>query len=324
MNKREFLKIAGFYLATISVTSVLNAADVKGSLLNGEPRRFVVHGYSTSFNWPDILQRKLDRYFDGRRVIEVVKATKGGTPISKWIDLDKNEPNEHWRQILTPAIQGSGGKPVYVLAQQSLQWVWGERTVGIAGPDDHERIEKGAAVLQIYTKQILADGAQGVFLAMHIYKKGMEPTIGNERLALAEFMKSKAESVMAGPDVWEPTSKVWPEAFRGDKVHPNTFGAEIMAHHWFKALLSHDGKEVPAWSLQEVKQAQANPSAEPERARQKPGNRKITLEHIMKRHDKNQDGVVTREEFSSSSRLFERLDTNGDGKITAEDFAKAK
>ncbi|MCH7632360.1 MAG: hypothetical protein IIB59_04020 [Planctomycetes bacterium] len=108
------------------------------------------------------------------------------------------------------------------------------------------------AALAIDCTELKLDGADLVILAMHIYKQPMEPAIGNERFALAEYMKSRPRHVHAGPDVWTPTSKVWPQAFRADKVHPNEMGAEIMAHHWFETLLKHDGREVPSWSRQEM------------------------------------------------------------------------
>ena len=51
-------------------------------ILDGKPKVIIVNGYSTSFRWPDLLQRKLDRYFDLKRVVEVKRATKGS---SCWI-----------------------------------------------------------------------------------------------------------------------------------------------------------------------------------------------------------------------------------------------
>lgn len=83
----------------------------------------------------------------------------------------------------------------------------------------------------------------------------MEPGIGNERLALAEALGRGIANFHSGPDVWEPTSKLWPQAFADDKVHPNSIGAEVMAQLWFERLLEHDGLEVPAWSRQEMNRA---------------------------------------------------------------------
>ena len=167
-----------------------------------------------------------------------------------------------WKQILRPAVQAKGDRPAVVLCQQSLQWVFGEQREGIRSAEDAERVKQAADALEKYVRLLLADGADLVFVAMHIYKKPMEPEIGNERLALAELMSRKIPNVFAGPDVWEPTRQQYPKAFAGDRLHPNSIGAEIMAQMWFETLLKHDGSEVPEWSRQEMAQAVENEPVE--------------------------------------------------------------
>jgi len=231
------------------------AAEDKTNIFDGKPKIIVVNGYSTSFRWPAILQRKLDRYCDGKRLIEVRSATKGGTPIAKWIDVQTGQPREPWsivRQALKPADETT---PVIVLAQQSLQWVYGERTEGIRSQDDQERIQQGRDALEKYARMLLRDGADLVFIAMHIYKHPMEPEIGNERYALEELLQRKIPGVAPGPDVWTPTKRLYPQVFARDLVHPNSIGAEVMAQKWFEALLKYDGLEVPAWSKEEMRMA---------------------------------------------------------------------
>jgi acetyl esterase/lipase len=49
------------------------------------------------------------------------------------------------------------------------------------------------------------------------------------------------------------------------------------------------------------------------------GPRSIPWEAIARRDDRNQDGRVTREEFSGPPQLFQRLDRNGDGTLTREE-----
>lgn len=215
----------------------------------------VVNGYSTSFRWPRILQRKLDKQFGGKRVIEVRSATRGGAPIAKWMDVNTGKPLPAWERTLRPALKRKGDRPVIVLAQQSLQWAFGRRHAGIRNATDAARIRKVADILQSYAKRLRADGADDVFIAMHIYKKDMEPEIGNERLALAALMKRKLPHVHAGPDVWKPTKQHFPQAFARDRRHPTSLGAEIMAQYWFETLLKHDGLDVPQWSRDEMKQA---------------------------------------------------------------------
>ncbi len=215
-------------------------------IFDGKKKTIIVNGYSTSFHWPKVLQKKLDLYHGGRRIIEVKSATRGGTPIAGWIDVETGEPRKAWLERLRPMIEEASDKgEVIVLCQQSLQWAFGERRVGIDGPDDKQRIKQGADVLEKYVRLLREDGADAVFVAMHIYKKPMEPQIGNERLALHALMDREVGSVYPGPDVWTPTKKMYPQAFAKDKLHPNETGAEIMAQQWFEALLKHDDKRIP-------------------------------------------------------------------------------
>ncbi len=291
------------------------------SWFDGTPHTFVVNGYSTSRLWPSILQRKLDKYFDGKRVIEVKSATAGGTPIAKWMNIETGEPRNAWLSKLRPLLKEKSG-PTIVLAQQSLQWCFGDRNAGIQDAHDTEHIGQGAAAIKTYADLVLADGADALVIAMHIYKKPMEPEIGNERLALAEYLKSKPDGVFAGPDVWDPTSKVWPQAFREDKVHPNEMGAEIMAHHWFSALLALNGRKVPSWSTNEMIQAIANPpTTTPRNASRQPNssNRGSMITRIL-RYDANNDGEVTKAEFKGPARIFEQYDKDSDGNLSKKEL----
>jgi hypothetical protein len=306
--------IAAVVLVGCATTVSAQQSSNRGlKLFDGEPKALVVNGYSTSFQWPKILQRKLDNYFDGNRVIEVKLATQGGTPIAKWINLETGQPLAPWIQKLRPLLKDKK-QPTLVLAQQSLQWAFGDRSAGIRSAQDTGNIRKGAGAIKKYADLLLADGADEVFIGMHIYKKPMEPVIGNERLALAEYMKSQPQHVHAGPDVWQPTSKVWPQAFRVDKVHPNEMGSEIMAQHWFAALLKHDGREIPSWSEEEMKKAIANPP------KKVAGGGRNIVERIL-RHDKNGDGKVTKEEFNGNERVFIRFDKDSDGVLSKEEIS---
>ena len=49
-----------------------------------------VQGFSTSFHWPHLLKNKLDRHF-GDHKIEIKRATRGSTPIAKWMDSETGE-----------------------------------------------------------------------------------------------------------------------------------------------------------------------------------------------------------------------------------------
>jgi hypothetical protein len=263
-------------LTSIAVTLILAAlagwacgedAAKSIKILSGKPRLIVVNGYSTSFRWPKILQGKLDRFFDGKRAVEVVSATRGGTPVAKWIDVKTGKPLPAWSRV-TGALKRKGDRPAIVLAQQSLQWAFGDRRAGIRGPKDTEHIKQGADILEKYVRLFFRDGADLVFVAMHIYKHPMEPEIGNERLALAELAKRKIANFHAGPDVWTPTKAVYPRGFASDRVHPGDAANAIMAQLWFEALLKHDGLDVPAWSRKQMQQAVE--AAQPKTGKEQP------------------------------------------------------
>ncbi|MEM7144489.1 MAG: hypothetical protein AAF591_05105 [Verrucomicrobiota bacterium] len=210
-------------------------------LFDETPKTIVVNGYSTSRLWPALLQEKLDEHTGGKRILSVKSAIKGGTPVAKWIDTQSGEPLQPWLNTLRPALKDvPPDHPVIVLAQQSLQWTFGDRQTGIADKSDTARIKQGADALEKYAKLLKADGADLVFIATHIYKHPMEPEIGNERLALAELISRNLPNVHPGPDVWIPTKDQYPAAFAQDRLHPNDLGAQIMADHWFQTLLDYD------------------------------------------------------------------------------------
>lgn len=256
--RRASRTVTRFIFAGVLAAAAFGGAKAAAQdleIFSGEPRLLIVHGYSTSFHWWAMLQRKIDRFRPGERMVEVNLAAKGGTPIAKWIDVKSSEPLPAWSERVTPTLRMKGDRPAIVLAQQSLQWVFGDRGASIGGPQDVEAIQTGADAIEKYVRLLRKDGADQVFAAMHIYKKPMEPGIGNERLALAEALKRGIPGFHAGPDVWESTSKLWPHAFARDKVHPNSIGAEVMAQLWFQTLLKHDGLEIPEWSRREMESA---------------------------------------------------------------------
>jgi len=260
-----------FVLAVICILTAANftsafarrgkVGDDQIKIFDGRPKTIVVNGYSTSLRWPDLLQRKLDRHFDRKRVLLVKPATKAGTPIAKWINVDTGEPLRPWLNTLRPALQDSAETPTIVLAQQSLQWVFGDRSKGIRDANDEKRIEQGVDALEKYVRLLKKDGADLVFVAMHIYKHEMEPEIGNERYALDALMRLNIPGVERGPDVWTPTKELYPKAFAKDLKHPNDIGAEVIAQKWFETLLKYDGLQVPAWSRRQLRRAvQAEPT----------------------------------------------------------------
>ena len=280
-------------------------------LFSGEPRLFIVQGYSTSFHWPYLLKQKLDRHFNSKHNIEIKRATRGGTPIAKWVDTKTGERKKPWINIIQPTLASKGDRPAVILAQQSLQWVFGEqnkglgeRNQGIRSADDTERITKGAQAIRTYIQNLFEDGADHIFIAMHIYKKPLEPGIGNERLALAQYLKDPAPNLYEGPDVWVPTSKLFPKAFDTDGVHPGSIGTEVMAQLWFETLLKHDGLDIPKWSREQMEAAIAG---EP-------------MSRLVMQYKGLLPGSLKNNRRWKS--LVEQFDTDKDGKLSDSEFAK--
>jgi len=267
-------------------------------IFDGKPKVIVVNGYSTSFRWPALLQRKLDRYFDGQRVIEVKSATKAGTPIARWLNVKTGQPLGSWLNLLRPILRDPKQRPIIVLAQQSLQGVFGRRQQGIRDANDSNRIQQGADALAKYVRLLKKDGAELVFVATHIYKHEMEPEIGNERFALDALIRLKIPGVERGPDVWTPTKKLYPKAFAKDHKHPNSIGAEVMAQKWFETLLKYDGLNIPAWSRQQLRRVVSG------RAPETPISPNVRVwrdvEYIPDGHERNKLDLYLPQEKTSS------------------------
>ncbi len=252
------LYLLAFSLVSIFgfVSAPVSQAQLVPELFSGERRLFVANGYSTTRHWPDVLQRKLNRYYNGEQIIEVVNTYESGTPIAKWIDLDAGERDNKWNKTLKPALESETVYPVILLAQQSLQWTFSDdRLEGIEGENDTARIEIGADAIQIYNQFAQEDGADLVFMSMHIYKWDVEPQIENEKYALEAALNRGLTSFYAGPDNWTPMRDNFPIAYSKDQHHPNEVGDEIIAHYWFARLLQFDGKDVPDWSREEMEEA---------------------------------------------------------------------
>jgi len=302
---REEVLISLLASAAMLASSVCLCAE-KGEasgyrIFDGKPKSFVVCGYSTSFRWPAMLREKLDRMTGGERIYHVLNAAVGGSPVSRWIDVEAGTPKRPYNLMLQrffgkdvgiaiPPRRGmrrigdSVPKPTVALCQQSLQGI--QRADGKitprAGPvfskGDKHGTEVGARAFGRLAEMLHKDGCKLVFIAAHIYKEGMEPNIGNERFALDALMKKGLPYIRRGPDVWTPTKRGFPELFARDRRHPNERGAAVMAQAWFETLLAHDGLPVPEWSKRTSASEAREPSPSPARA-QRPRRRPPRRQH---------------------------------------------
>ncbi len=292
-------------------------ASYAGPVLDGGPKSILVVGYSTSFQWPGVLQKMLDEHAGTQGAYTVLNASVGGSPVAKWLGMTRAEDREKTFDAMTAKYFDPGGrregalKPSVALFQQSLQWVYGDRDAGIRGADDDERIEKGADAFEKLARQVHALGVADVYIATHIYKHPLEPGIENEKYALQALLERGPDYIHGGPDVWTPTKAVYPVAFRPDKLHPNDQGARIMAIGWYKTLAGAAAKRD---IIQRAKQG----AFDAPRAR--PGNATRSRGDFAER-DADGNGYITPDEVADARKsALLRLDRDGDGKVTQAEY----
>lgn len=246
MFSKTLIFIIGMGMASLAWAE---KAQEQASALDDQSKSFVVVGYSTSFIWPHMLQSMLDEHAAESGVYHVLNAVVGGSPVVRWLKGDERYERTYGKMLKDyfsddGKRRGDRPKPTVALLQQSLQGVFEGRGGGIRGPDDHDRIKKGADAFQKLAEQLHEDGIQVVYIATHIYKVSMEPSIENEKYALEALLKRSIHYIRTGPELWMPTKAVHPSGFSAvDKVHPSVKGARIMAEGWYRALAGDTAKQ---------------------------------------------------------------------------------
>ena len=86
-------------------------------------------------------------------------------------------------------------------------------------------------------------GVEQVIIGMHIYKKPVEPEVGNERFALKALLGRGHDFIHEGPDTWSLTIAQFPECYDDDELHPNELGMKIMAEAWYRCLAGEGAKQ---------------------------------------------------------------------------------
>lgn len=237
--------------ATAAVTaSAPDAAPV--ALLDGTEKSLVIVGYSTSYAWPQMLQEMLDEHAGGERTYHVLNAVIGGSPVGRWIAApDSEDYGDTYGAMVADffgpdaRLRGDAPAPTVAVLQHSLQRTPTRETrLGpVRSADDAEGIEIGADALEKLAMQLRTDGIERVYMAMHIYKEGYEPEVGNERFALAALLHRGHGFIEAGPDVWSLTIARHPEVFTEDRLHPNDQGSQLMAEAWYRTLAGAEAKQ---------------------------------------------------------------------------------
>lgn len=143
----------------------------------------------------------------------------------------------------SPRLLGEARKPTVALCQQSLQFT-GDRRGPVKRVDDASGIQTGANALEKLSKRLHGFGIEHVVIGMHIYKKPVEPEVGNERFALKALLDRRHEFVHEGPDTWSLTINGFPEYYDDDELHPNELGMKVMAEAWYRTLAGSAAKEM--------------------------------------------------------------------------------
>ncbi|MFQ5702722.1 MAG: SGNH/GDSL hydrolase family protein [Gemmatimonadales bacterium] len=228
------------------------AASRNSSLLDGVEKSLVVVGYSTSYAWPQMLQEMLDEHSGGKRTYHILNAVIGGSPVGRWIaPPDSQDFQDTYGAMRNDffgseaRLRGSAPPPTVAILQQSLQRTptRATRLGPVTSANDARGIEIGADAMERLATQLHEDGIERVYIAMHIYKEGYEPEVGNERFALADLLRRGRDFIFEGPDVWSLTIREHPKAFTEDRLHPNESGAKIMAEAWYRALAGDDARQ---------------------------------------------------------------------------------
>jgi hypothetical protein len=199
-----------------------------------------------------MLQEMLDEHAGGQRTYHLLNAVIGGSPVGRWIADPESEDYQATygamlRDFFGPEarLRGDSPAPTVAMLQQSLQRTPTPDTR--LGPvhtiDDKRGIEIGADALEKLPLRLQADGIERTYIAMHIYKEGYEPEVGNERFALDALLRRGHDFLFEGPDVWSLSIRAHPEAFTEDGLHPNELGGKMMAGAWYRALAGDQARE---------------------------------------------------------------------------------
>ena len=309
--RKTIIVLLGLALAAVA----MGAADQ--SILTGDKKSMVVVGYSTSYQWPGVLQKMLDEHSGQKGLYTVHNAAVSGSPVAKWLGLTKASDRKKTFDKMVQAFFEPGErlegapKPTLAFFQQSLQWVYGNHTQGIRAANDAERIEQGADTFLKLAEQIRALGVDAVYIATHIYKHPMEPEIENEKYALQALFKRGKAFIRPGPELCAPTKAVYPKGFQEDKLHPNEIGARIMAIGWYKVLA---GDEANASIIEKANSGAFDvPSRRSSRGRGQAAS--------FDERDKDRSGDLTPNEFPENVRKrFGRIDANDDGRVSRAEY----
>jgi hypothetical protein len=123
----------------------------------------------------------------------------------------------------------------------------------ISDTTDQTRIDMAVRQAEKSVEEILARGADKVFLATVPYHFCHGDHRENEHVVVEEFnRRNQGKSFFI--DVTSPTYLAFPLAQQGDVIHPNKYGHRMAGALYLKALLDHDGLPMPQWVYDEIRE----------------------------------------------------------------------
>ncbi len=224
------------------------AADERGDFLDGRPRSFLVLGDETSLVWPRLLQDMLDAHAKTPGLYRVFNASVVGARAARWTGRDDPALAELGARFFGQRPRGSAPAPTVALCQVTLAGIGDER-----GPvkSEHDMLgaEMGADVLERLVLELERLGVERVLFSTPLYREGSEPEGGLEHVAHERLLARDHESVRAGPDLWTPSFRYFPDGYEEDRVRPNEFGMKLMAEEWYRRLAGPEARESVVQAL---------------------------------------------------------------------------
>lgn len=218
-------------------------------VLDGREQSFVVVGSSGNYVWPQMLQDMLDEHAGGR-LYHVNNASVSAAPVGIWIAEEGTRASASTFGTMVRDYFGDEARlrtlapsPSIALCQVTLQGTVTDKGP-VASMADKEGIRVGADSLERLGTLLQEQGVDRVYIAMHTYKEGFEPNVGNERLALRALLDREHEFVFEGPDVWSATIAEFPTAFTEGRQHLSQRGMKIVAEAWYRTLAGSQASQA--------------------------------------------------------------------------------
>ena len=210
--------------------------------LRDERDSFVVLGDSTSFVWPALLQDLLDAHAGKRGQYRVLNVSVPETGIGAWTDAGEHPPLGALADQLRNEQRTGARTPKTALCLVSLRGLCDE-SGPVKSENDMVGAEMGADALERLALELHRLGLERVVFGTPLFADGAGPERGLEHVALERLLARGHAFVKAGPDVFRASRRYFPDAFEDDRVHPNEFGAKLVAEEWYRWLAGPEARE---------------------------------------------------------------------------------